>query len=87
MDFSSVAATSQNSVLCLVESVNAKPSDTKAWLYSSFQAILCRELAYPWVLVSLGAPGTIPPWVLGDGCTSFWDRVEIQRRVGQRAGS
>lgn len=63
---------------CLVESMYSKSSDTGGPLCSPYEVFfVCKELEHPQVLVPSGTPGTIPLWLLRDGCASFRDVAEI----------
>lgn len=53
----------------LVESADVIPVDTMGPLYLLYCPILCKQFEHPWILVSLGPPGTIPLWILRDSCS------------------
>ena len=49
----------------------AEPHGKCSWYYS----ILYRALEYPWILLSLGAFGTNPPWIPKDDCNRSWIKI------------
>lgn len=47
--------------------------DADGRLSALFYAILYKALGPPWTMVSIGDPGTNPPWMPRDDCTSRHD--------------